>query len=150
MDYKAYSAEIESRFQRSEYITISHLSVKMLTLPRVQLDNDCQVFCFLIHGAAPCPELCERFAKYAMSIAFYSGKDAKGDIISIPLFICDNASENDIQSISKCSKKTGGAFSFPLIFNLSENKLIHCKKRPISKAKLFSALCDFANKSFCI
>ena len=146
MDHQSYCAKIETHFQKSEYISIAHHSFKMLTAPKSHLPKDLRVFCFIVHDREAEAELCQKLAKYAMSVAFYDDSAKKGKLSVIPLFISEKLSDKTLKLIKGRALKTEGALIVPAAFDLSQHKLFCCESFPIIGASSFKETAAFAKK----
>ncbi len=111
MNNANFSEKIELLFQKSEYITLSHLNVKMYTCPKLNTFEKGEVFCFTV--SEPYSDaLLKRLCDYTKSIVFYSGKSSS-EILVLPIFLGESEAAIVAKKVSKvvaipfCLSKNG-------------------------------------------
>lgn len=147
MDIQAYSAAVERQFQKSEYISIKHTSVKMFTSPKFFKGENCRLFAFVVNGTAPSADLTQKLCDYALSVAFYDDPQKKSKIIVLPLFICEEFSGDALALVNTKAKKIGGAFCLTSIFNAQSSQL-KIQKLPIMSSSFIKEISLFVKKTF--
>ena len=146
MNIQAYSAEIERQFQKSEYISIKHTSVKMFSSPKFFKGENCRLFAFIVNGKTPSADLTKKLCDYALSVAFYDDPQKKSKVIVLPLFICENSSRTD-SVLNLRAKKMGGAFCLASVFDLEKNEL-KMQKLPVISNAFSKNVQSFAKNTF--
>lgn len=126
MNSANFSEKIELLFQKSEYITLSHLNVKMHTCPKVNTFEKGEVFCFTVSEPYS-DNLLKRLCDYTKSIVFYSGKSSS-EILVLPIFLGESETAIVAKKVSKVAA---------IPFCLSKNgTLLKPKKSLFVNAKL--------------
>ncbi len=144
MNFQSYCAKIEERFLKSEYISISQDSFKMLFAPKKSLSEDTRVFCFIINGKSASEGLCRRLAAYGASAAFYNDREKPLKTVVLPLFVQDEADDATLSFLRERAFKEKGAFVLPLAFDLSQEKLLCCQSFPLFAAAQLKKISDYA------
>lgn len=144
MDFQGYCAKIEERFLKSEYISISKDSFKMLFSPKKPLSEDTRVFCFIISSKSADQSLCRRLAAYAASAAFYNDREKPLKTVVLPLFVQDEADDATISFLKERAFKEEGALVLPCVFSLSQEKLLCCQNFPLLAASQLKKISDYA------
>lgn len=146
MDQQSYLAAVERLFEKSEYITIKKLPVKLLTAPRVDARVPGRLFCFIVRDAAPDMALCTALARYALSLSFYDDAERRRKDAVLVLFPVSSLDEGAKALLSQRCKKIGSAACLPAVFDLSQNTLHCARKFPPFGGGEFQSLCTFAHK----
>ena len=144
MYFQNYCAKIEEHFLKSEYISISQDSFKMLFAPKKPLSEDTRVFCFIINAKSANENICRRLAAYATSAAFYNDREKPLKTVVLPLFVQNEAEESSLLFLKGRAFKEEGAFVLPCAFSLSQQKLLCCQSFPIFAAAQFRKISDYA------
>ena len=144
MQYQGYCLEIEKHFSKSEYITISQLSVKMLTRPHSCPMQNTELYCFVINDTEPSAELCEKLAKYALSVNFYDDPHCRKKTVIVPVFVSNALSEGCRSFIKQKAQKKDGVIIVPAAFDVSEQNLICCENYPLALGA-FCKITEFIN-----
>ncbi len=144
MEYQRYCAKIEEQFLKSEYISISQDSFKMLFAPKKSPFDDMRVFCYVINGKSASGKLCRRLASYAASAAFYDDREKPLKTVVLPLFIQSEVDDTTLSFLKERAFKEAGAFVLPLAFDLSQQALLCCQSFPILGAAQFKKISEFA------
>jgi len=146
MEHQTYCTLLERHFQKSEYISVGAVSVKMLTAPTGPIAKDYKLFCFVVNSQEPSQELCTKLVKYALSVTFYDDPSKHGKVAVIPLFVSQSISDNCSAFIRKKAQKINGVAVLPAAFDLSGNQLLCCEKFPALAGGAFRKISDFAKK----
>ncbi|MEE1279734.1 MAG: hypothetical protein UHH95_02745 [Oscillospiraceae bacterium] len=144
MEYQRYCAKIEEHFLKSEYISISKDSFKMLFAPKKSSLDDMRVFCYIINGMSATDKLCRKLSAYALSAAFYDDRKKPLKTVVLPLFIQSEVDDTTLSFLKNRAFKEAGAFVLPLAFSLSQEKLLCCQSFPIIGAAQFKKISEFA------
>lgn len=144
MDIRTVCEKVENKFQRLEYITVAHLSVKMLTIPKIKTDCG-RLICF-IANAEPSRELVKKLSEYAGSIAFYDDPKRRGHISAVMLFVKDSFSQRSVSEALGKQKNVRNVTALPVILDTSEQKISFCSRHGVLCSKNFSKTLDVAKK----
>ena len=142
MDFKEFTSKTESLFQKSEYITLSHMNAKMMTLIKASGFKSNEIFCFII-DAKPSYELCKRLCDYTKSVTFYSGKHKNSEICVVIIFSSD--SESTAMGSLSAGRKFDKITCMPFCFNKAEGVLTSFKSAIFSDSKEYLKFYEFLN-----
>lgn len=146
MDGQAYLDAIEQQFEKSEYITLKKLTVKLLTAPRSPAAAQGRLYCFVVRDCAPSDTLCTELVRYALSLSFYEDTARRDKDRVLVLFLVPALCDSARALLARRCRKIGSALCLPAVFDLSQKRLYCAAKRPIFGSRDFETLRAFAEK----